>query len=189
MGKKRNTVYHYDNFNSSLCESYVGCEAIISNASGCGVMLKDYAQQLADDPAYAERAKTISDLVKDVSEIISRDDIARLALSKPRKVAFHAPCTLQHGLKLKAQTETLLQKLGMELTEIKDSHLCCGSAGTYSILEPVIAAQLRQAKLRNLQASEPELIVTANIGCQHHLQSATTTPVMHWVELIAANLS
>lgn len=166
-----------------------GCEAIISNASGCGVMLKDYAEQLADDPAYADKAKTISEKVKDVSEIIHAEDIARLVLKKPRKVAFHAPCTLQHGLKLKSQAEALLTNLGMELLPIKDSHLCCGSAGTYSILEPVIATQLKKAKLENLQARQPELIVTANIGCQHHLQSATTTPVMHWIELVADNLS
>ena len=166
-----------------------GCEAIISNASGCGVMLKDYADQLADDPAYADKAKIISDMVKDVSELIHADDIPRLALKTSRKVAFHAPCTLQHGLKLKAKTESLLQNLGMELTQIKDAHLCCGSAGTYSILEPVIAAQLKQAKLKNLLASQPELIVTANIGCQHHLQSASTLPVRHWVELLADNLS
>lgn len=165
------------------------CEAIISNASGCGVMLKDYAEQLAADPAYADKANTISEKVKDVSEIIRAEDIARLALKKPRKVAFHAPCTLQHGLKLKAQAEAMLTSLGMELLPIKDSYLCCGSAGTYSILEPVIATQLKLAKLENLQARQPELIVTANIGCQHHLQSATATPVMHWIELVADNLS
>ena len=166
-----------------------GCEAIISNASGCGVMLKDYAIQLADDPVYAKKAKTVSELVKDVSEIIRPEDISRLALKKSRKVAFHAPCTLQHGLKLKLQTETLLQNLGMELMPVKDSHLCCGSAGTYSILEPVIARQLQAAKLKHLLAHQPELIVTANIGCQHHLQSASPLPVLHWIEIIANELS
>ena len=166
-----------------------GCEAIISNASGCGVMLKDYAHLLAHDPDYADKAKTISDLVRDVSEIIRAEDISRLALPKTCKVAFHAPCTLQHGLRLKSKAQTLLQQLGMELTDIRDSHLCCGSAGTYSILEPVIATQLKHAKLNNLLANQPELIVTANIGCQHHLQSASPLPVVHWIEVIADNLS
>ncbi len=166
-----------------------GCEAIISNASGCGVMLQDYAQQLADDPRYAEKAKTVSSLAKDISQIITPVDTDKLTLRKPHTVAFHAPCTLQHGLRLKMHVENLLELMGMELVPVNDSHLCCGSAGTYSILQPELSAQLKQRKLTHLLANKPEYIVTANIGCQHHLQSGTNLPVLHWVELIAENLS
>lgn len=165
-----------------------GCEAIISNASGCGVMLADYAQQLADDPHYAEKAKTVSSLAKDISQLITPADTDKLILRKPSKVAFHAPCTLQHGLRLKTHVENLLELMGMELMPVNDSHLCCGSAGTYSILQPELSTKLKQRKLTNLLANKPEYIVTANIGCQHHLQSGTELPVLHWVELVSESI-
>lgn len=166
-----------------------GCEAIISNASGCGITLKEYAQYLDHDPAYASKAETISAMVKDISEIVTEDDLEKLRLSESVRIAFHAPCTLQHGLKLATQVEDLLKKLGCECLAINDSHLCCGSAGTYSILQPKLSQKLKQNKLENLQASSPEYILTANIGCQHHLNSDSQIPVMHWVELVAKYIS
>jgi len=165
-----------------------GCEAIVSNASGCGVMLKDYGEQLAHDPHYADKAKTISSLTKDISEVITDEDTDKLVLRRPCKVTFHAPCTLQHGLRLKDRVEKLLELLGMELMPVSESHLCCGSAGTYSILQPGLSTRLKQRKLKNLLSGQPQYIVTANIGCQHHLQSASNIPVVHWVELIAENI-
>jgi len=166
-----------------------GCEAIITNASGCGVTLKEYAQYLEHDPDYANKARIISELVKDVSEIITEQDIEKLKLSDPVKVAFHAPCTLQHGLKLSAHVEGMLGKLGCELLPVNDSHLCCGSAGTYSILQPKLSKSLKQNKLENLQVDSPQYILTANIGCQHHLNSESKVPVMHWIELVAQQLN
>ena len=166
-----------------------GCEAIISNASGCGITLKEYGGYLDHDPEYAQKARLISNLVKDISEIISEQDIENLKLTTPVKVAFHAPCTLQHGLKLSAHVENMLSKLGCELLPINDSHLCCGSAGTYSILQAKLSQNLKQNKLDNLQAGSPQYILTANIGCQHHLNTESTIPVMHWIELVAKNIS
>lgn len=166
-----------------------GCEAIISNASGCGITLKEYGQYLDHDPDYAEKAQAISKLVKDVSEIMTNDDLEHLKLTEAVKIAFHAPCTLQHGLKLADHVENILTKLGCECLPVNDSHLCCGSAGTYSILQPSFAQQLKHNKLDNLQQESPTYILTANIGCQHHLASESQVPVMHWIELVAKNIN
>jgi glycolate oxidase iron-sulfur subunit len=165
-----------------------GCEAIISNASGCGITLKEYPQYLDHDAEYAEKASKISELVKDISEIITEQDAEKIRLPETIKVAFHAPCTLQHGLKLAPHVENLLSKLGCKLLPVNDSHLCCGSAGTYSILQSRLSQQLKLNKLANLQAHSPEYILTANIGCQHHLLSESKVPVMHWVEMVAKHL-
>lgn len=165
-----------------------GCEAIISNATGCGITLKEYATYLRHDSAYAARAEEISSLARDISEMIRTDDVVKLKLKKSLKISFHAPCTLQHGLKLKDQTETLLEKLGFELCPVNDEHLCCGSAGTFSVLQPALAEQLKQNKLDNLSRDNPEYILSANIGCLHHLQSGTRIPVKHWTELVAFHL-
>ena len=165
-----------------------GCEAIVSNASGCGITLKEYAQYLDHDQDYAEKASKISQLAKDVSEIITEQDIDKIKLPEVVKIAFHAPCTLQHGLKLAPHVENLLSQLGCELLPIDDSHLCCGSAGTYSILQSKLSQQLKSNKLANLQAHSPDYILTANIGCQHHLHSESKVPVMHWVEMVAKHL-
>lgn len=161
-----------------------GCEAIVSNASGCGITLKEYAQYLEHDPDYAEKARFISERVRDVSEIISDNDINRLKLPKTVRVAFHAPCTLQHGLRLSGLVEDLLTKIGCELLPVTDSYICCGSAGTYSILQPELSQQLKENKLRNLNIHQPEYILTANIGCQHHLNTNSQVRVMHWIELV-----
>jgi glycolate oxidase iron-sulfur subunit len=162
-----------------------GIEAIITNASGCGVMIKGYAEALKHDQNYAKKAEKVSALAKDLSEILIAEDLSRLALpaQKP-KIAFHAPCTLQHGQKLSGRVENLLTYLGFCLTSISDSHLCCGSAGTYSLLQPELSQKLLFNKIRSLEQGEPDLIVTANIGCLTHLQSATTKSIKHWVELL-----
>lgn len=165
-----------------------GCEAIVSNATGCGITLKEYPTYMQDHPAYTDKAKKISEQVKDISEIISEHDLGKLKLPKPEKVSFHVPCTMQHGLKLKGKTEKLLGELGFELAPVRDAHLCCGSAGTYSILQPVMSEQLKQNKLACLSETQPDYIITANIGCLHHLQSGTEIPVRHWTELVALHL-
>jgi glycolate oxidase iron-sulfur subunit len=167
-----------------------GAEAIVMTASGCGVMVKDYGWLLRDDPVYAEKAARISAATQDISEILVAERTAlasRSALRSPlpaKKIAYHPPCTLQHGQKLMGGVEALLTDAGFELTPVAEKHLCCGSAGTYSILQPEIANQLKARKLGNLQAGAPELIATANIGCLTHLQSGSNIPVRHWVELL-----
>ena len=173
-----------------------GAEAIVMTASGCGMMVKDYGYVLARDAAYAEKAKRISELTKDISEIIAgeKDHVKTLTSHGSRvtghqKVAFHSPCSLQHGLKLKGSVESLLSDLGYELTLVPDAHLCCGSAGTYSILQPELSQQLLANKIKTLTSESPAAILTANIGCQAHLQTATELPVRHWIEALDDRLS
>ncbi len=172
-----------------------GVEALVVTASGCGVMIRDYGYQLAADPAYAEKAARISALAKDLSEIVLAEQTGLSALiphpsstTQPsaarRRVAFHSPCTLQHGLKIRGQVETLLSHVGFEVMPVRDAHLCCGSAGTYSILHPEIAQRLRDEKIAALAEYAPDEIVTANVGCQSHLQSGMERPVRHWIELV-----
>ncbi|MBU4500305.1 MAG: glycolate oxidase subunit GlcF [Gammaproteobacteria bacterium] len=166
-----------------------GAEAIVMTASGCGVMVKDYGWQLRDDPAYADKAARISAATRDISEVLfaEREALEPLTATRSplaRRIAYHPPCTLQHGQKLSGGVEALLAQAGFELTAVAEKNLCCGSAGTYSILQPEIAGQLKTRKLGHLEAGAPELIVTANIGCLTHLQSGTSTPVRHWVELL-----
>ncbi len=162
-----------------------GIDAILVNASGCGVMLKEYGEKLADSAEYAEKAKIISSLVKDPVELLIDEDLGRLDIKVPdQKIAFHAPCTLQHGLKQQGVVENLLTDLGFDLVEIQDSHLCCGSAGTYSIFQPEISNQLLSNKLEAITRDNPDIVVTANIGCQMHLQSGLDKPVKHWISLL-----
>lgn len=166
-----------------------GVEAIVSTASGCGNFLHDYERLFKDDPVYAAKASRINALVKDVSEVLAAEDLSPLQLKTgASSVAFHCPCTLQHGLALNATTQQLLSTLGFSLPTIKDEHLCCGSAGTYSVFNATIATELRRRKLSALEASEPDVILTANIGCQSHLAAGTATPVKHWVEYVADRL-
>ena len=160
-----------------------GAEAIIITASGCGAMVKQYASLLKDDPHYAAKAQRVSELTKDLSEILNANDIKQLKVANPKRIAFHPPCTLQHAQQLNGQVESLLEAAGFELVKINDKHLCCGSAGSYSILQAKLANQLRERKLHDLQVDQPEMIVTANIGCQLHLQAGTELPVKHWIEL------
>ena len=163
-----------------------GAEAIISTASGCGLMLKEYKKALHDDPAYKDKAQRISELSKDIVEVLSQEDLSRFHSSAEQfgKVAFHPPCTLQHGQQLANVTEKLLRQLGFDLTPISDSHICCGSAGTYSLFQPTLSKQLRDNKSAAILAGEPDLIATANIGCQLHLTAGLQRPVVHWVELV-----
>lgn len=161
-----------------------GVEAIVSTASGCGNFLSDYESLFKDEPSYAAKAKTIDGLLKDVSEVLATTDLSRLKLREGASVAFHCPCTLQHGLALKSTTQQVLSKLGFKLPTIKDEHLCCGSAGTYSIFNGEIADELLQRKLQALETSNPDVIITANIGCQTHLATRTDTPVKHWIEQV-----
>jgi glycolate oxidase iron-sulfur subunit len=173
-----------------------GVEAIVMTASGCGVMVRDYGHLLAHDPAYAAKAQRISQLTQDIGEIIATEKDRLLALMPPAsssaahtKVAFHPPCTLQHGLKMKGRIETLLATLGFDLTPVADAHLCCGSAGTYSILQPGLSQRLLTNKIKALSDGAPSAILTANIGCQSHLQSATGLPVKHWIEALDDRLN
>ncbi len=163
-----------------------GAEAIVMTASGCGVHVKDYGRLLRGDPAYAEKAGRIAELTKDLSEVLAREDLS--TLDPPNhagiKVAYQAPCTLQHGQGLSGAVETVLKNLGFTLTPVAEPHLCCGSAGTYSLLEPRLSRQLLERKLKALQAGRPEVIATANIGCLAHLNTQSPVPVRHWIELL-----
>lgn len=164
-----------------------GAEAIAVTASGCGVMIKDYGHLLKDDPDYADKAERVSALAKDISEILRDTDFSTQNIEIPaymQKVAFHSPCTLQHGQQLNGVVEGILSKAGFTLTPVTDAHLCCGSAGTYSILQPELSQQLLNDKLQALQTPEPDIIATANIGCQMHLGSAADKKVLHWIELL-----
>jgi glycolate oxidase iron-sulfur subunit len=156
-------------------------EAIVMTASGCGVTVKEYGHLLAQDPQYADKAERISALTRDLCEVITPQDVEHGARGR---VAFHSPCTLQHGQQLRGKVEALLGAAGYELTAVDDAHLCCGSAGTYSLLHPEIGGELRARKLAALCAGAPEVIATANIGCLTHLQAASVAPVRHWIELL-----
>lgn len=169
-----------------------GAEAIVMTASGCGVTVKDYGHLLAHDKAYAEKARRISAITRDLSEILPEFEIelARKLQGKiTQRIVWHPPCTLQHGQQIRGKVEGLLRSAGVDVKLCADSHLCCGSAGTYSVLQPELSYQLRDNKLRNLQATGAEIILSANIGCLTHLQSGTSTPVRHWVELLDSALS
>jgi len=162
-------------------------EAIVMTASGCGVTVKEYGHLLAHDEAYAAKAGRIAMLTRDLSEILPEVEeqiAAKLKGKIAKRVAFHPPCTLQHGQQIRGKVEGVLRAAGVDVQLCADSHLCCGSAGTYSVLHPEIAHALRDRKLANLEATRPDEIVSANIGCMTHLQSGTGTPVTHWIELI-----
>ncbi|MCB1740509.1 MAG: glycolate oxidase subunit GlcF, partial [Gammaproteobacteria bacterium] len=164
-----------------------GAEAIIVTSSACSVMVKEYAHLLAEDPRYAEKARRVSTLARDLCEVIDELPLGFTRIDErdtpPTRIAFHSPCTLQHGQQLRGVVERILGRLGYELVPVQDAHLCCGSAGTYSILQPTLSTQLRANKLAALQANRPEFIATANIGCLNHLAEASELPVRHWVEL------
>jgi glycolate oxidase iron-sulfur subunit len=156
-------------------------EAIVMTASGCGVTVKEYGEHLAGDPAYRDKAARVAALTRDLCEVVSPGEIRG---RNRGKVAFQSPCTLQHGQKIRGRVEALLAAAGYELAPVDDAHLCCGSAGTYSLLQPDIALELRGRKLNALQADSPDVIATANIGCLTHLQGAAARPVRHWIELL-----
>jgi glycolate oxidase iron-sulfur subunit len=169
-----------------------GAEAIVMTASGCGITVKEYGHLLRHDPAYAAKAERISDLTKDLSEILPDFELAlqdKLAGKIGKRVAYHPPCTLQHGQQIRGKVERLLGIVGVDVQLCEDSHLCCGSAGTYSVLQPDLSYRLRDDKLAKLQATDPQMIVSANIGCLTHLQSGTNAPVRHWIELVDSALA
>lgn len=161
-----------------------GAEAIVQTASGCGAFVKEYGHLLRFDPAYADKAARVSALTKDLVELLAAQDLDALRVKAERRMAFHCPCTLQHAQRLGGAVERVLTRLGFTLTAVPDAHLCCGSAGSYSITQPDIARQLRDHKLNALESGNPEVIVTANIGCQTHLDGAGRTPVRHWIEIV-----
>lgn len=164
-----------------------GIDTLIMNASGCGVTVKEYGHILRDDPAYAAKAARISALTRDLSELLPElaEKLRGKVSAQGGQIAFHPPCTLQHGQQLRGGVEQHLGALGFSVKVANnEAHLCCGSAGTYSVLNPGIAYQLRDRKLGALGEMQPEVIVSANIGCITHLQSGTTTPVRHWVEVL-----
>jgi glycolate oxidase iron-sulfur subunit len=163
-----------------------GVQAIVSSASACALAIKDYARALAHDPNYAAKAARISALARDLSELLPQLSTALKDRIRPppQRLAFHPPCTLQHGQKLRGVVESQLRSLGFEVGTPHESHLCCGSAGAYSILQPEIATELRDRKLEALGALQPSCILSANVGCIQHLQSGTQTPVKHWIEVL-----
>ena len=175
-----------------------GAQAIVITASGCGTLVKEYGHHLAHDPRYAEKAARIGALSKDISEVIfaERDRLEELLgaslssanAAKPR-IAFHSPCSLQHGLKIRGTVEAILVSAGFELTMVPDSHLCCGSAGTYSILEPQLSQRLLKNKVAALESGAPEVVATANIGCLTHIQSGTAINVKHWINVLDERLT
>ena len=165
-------------------------EAIVMTASGCGAVVKEYGHLLRDDPAYADKAAKVSAMTRDLCEVIASEfeRLAPLLGKKGGRVAFHPPCTLQHGQALRGATERLLVRAGFELAPVPDAHLCCGSAGTYSLLQPELGRQLRGNKIAALESGAPELILTANIGCQAHLAGGTDLPVRHWITALEERL-
>lgn len=172
-----------------LVESGV-IEAIVMNASGCGALVKEYAHHLRHEPAYSQRAERIVALLKDIAEIVApHTSLLRERLSAGAQVAFHPPCTLQHWQGLRPLSEKVLVELGFELLPFPESHLCCGSAGTYSVLNPEIALALRNRKLDAITPVQPAMILSSNMGCIGHLQSGTQTPVRHWIEAVDERLS
>ena len=169
-----------------------GAEAILINASGCGSTVKEYGFYLQNDAQYAEKARRVSELAKDIVEILigETENLTPLFHQQPSQatLAYHPPCSLQHGQKLGGKVESLLAGLGFAVLLPKDSHLCCGSAGTYSFLQPELSARLRQNKVNNLEALKPQAVLSGNIGCIAHIGSGTDIPVMHWIEYLDQQL-
>jgi glycolate oxidase iron-sulfur subunit len=183
-----------------------GAEAIVVTASGCGTMVAEYGHTLRNDVAYAQKAARVSALYRDVSQVIEQERMRLSELLRAKseiipvdaevarqKLAFHSPCSLQHGLKIRGVVESLLRDAGFELTQVPDGHLCCGSAGTYSILQSELSQQLLANKVAALESGDPDVIVTANIGCMAHIESglhaSSGTPILHWIELLDRRLS
>jgi glycolate oxidase iron-sulfur subunit len=163
-----------------------GAEAILVSASGCGSAVKEYGYLLKDDAQYAQKAQRVTSLARDISEVLRDEALEPLNL-KPTtsRIAFHSPCTLQHAQQLNGVVENILRQAGFLLTTVNDAHLCCGSAGTYSLLQPQLSQQLLSNKISELEKDQPEIIATANVGCQLHLQTAASKPVKHWIELLS----
>lgn len=168
-----------------------GTEAIVISASGCGAMIKEYGYILRNDPVYQDKARHISMIARDIGEIIVTEGVGKLRgiiNASTNRFAFQNPCSLQHGQKMKDKTEQLLKKLGYQICDVEDTDQCCGSAGTYSLLQTDLSEKMRKKKIESLQAVKPDVIMTANIGCQLHLQQATDIPVRHWIEILEEDI-
>ena len=162
-----------------------GAEAVVVTATGCGTSVQDFGRLLQHDPDYADKAATVSGLYRDLLEVVeAQAGDSKPAESSRRRIAVHTPCSMQHGLGINGRIERLLERAGYEICRVEDAHLCCGSAGTYSMLQPALATQLRADKIAALSVDQPEVIATANIGCQLHLAQGNDVPVVHWVELL-----
>jgi len=168
-------------------EVNAGVEAIISTASACSLELKEYEYLLRGDVLYAEKAKHISALARDISEVVAAEDLTVLKSERTERVVFHPSCTLQHGQKLGGVVESILTQAGFDLLPVKDAHICCGAAGTYALMQPEIGLELCERKLAALQAEKPQLITSANIGCLKHLDAGANVQVVHWIELLASS--
>jgi len=178
--------------NVEACEEQLdaGAECVVSTASACGLMVKDYGRLLAGDPSYAARARRVSEATRDLSEIIEPADLGRAGLvpGEGPRVAWQSPCTLQHGQRNVGRVEALLAAAGYSIVPVKDAGLCCGSAGTYSLTQRDLSRELRTRKLESLMAGRPDVIATANVGCLTHLRETSPAPVRHWIELVDAAL-
>jgi len=182
------TITIKNNIDRLISEFDKGIEGIVMTASGCGEMFKDYPHLLRNNEQYKEKAKLVASKTFDLTEVIDAEKLKEKLNINQKNIAIHTPCTLQHAQKLPSNIETIFSACGYQLTPIKDKHLCCGSAGTYSITQPKLSEQLREQRLAGLMIGEPDLIVTANIGCLHHLNSGSTVPVRHWIEVVAEDL-
>ncbi len=162
-----------------------GVDAVVVTATGCGTSVQDFGRLLQHDPDYANKAATVSSLHRDLLEVVEAvADEIEPADSRYRRVAVHTPCSMQHGLGINGRVERLLERAGYVICRVEEAHLCCGSAGTYSMLQPALATQLRANKIAALSVDRPEIIATANIGCQLHLAQGNDVPVVHWIELL-----
>jgi glycolate oxidase iron-sulfur subunit len=161
-----------------------GVEALVMTASGCGLMVKEYGDLFKHDPLYADKARRISAATRDLVEVLAAEDLTSLKPDINGTVAFQSPCTLQHGQQLGGAVENLLRGLGVDLSAVANPSVCCGSAGTYSLLQPELSQRLLQDKVKALESAGPDVIATANIGCLTHIQSMTSIPVRHWIEIL-----
>jgi glycolate oxidase iron-sulfur subunit len=161
-----------------------GLDAILVTASGCGTTIKDYGHLFRDEPDYAEKAQRVSELALDITEYLARLDLPPGERGSDLIVAYHSACSMQHGQRITAEPKMLLEKAGFEVRDVPEGHLCCGSAGTYNILQPEIAGRLRARKVRNIESVAPDVIATGNIGCMTQIAPATIVPVLHTVELL-----
>lgn len=164
--------------------SAIGVERVIITASGCGTTIKDYGHMLRLDPAYAEKARRISGLARDITEFLAELDLPKVSAPRPLRVAYHSACSMQHGQKIRSEPRRLLENAGFAVSDVPEGHLCCGSAGTYNILQPEIAVRLRDRKVANIRSVAPDIIATGNIGCITQIGQATEIPILHTVELL-----
>jgi glycolate oxidase iron-sulfur subunit len=196
--------YHLDDQDGGLADARAnidawwphiesGCEALVMNASGCGAQVKEYGHLLRLDRSYAEKARRVAELTKDLAELLPPMTDAIKSRLKPAtgaaRVVFHPPCTLQHGQQIRGDVEALLAALGADVQPVGEPNFCCGSAGTYSVLQPDLAYRLRDRRLAHLEAPAPDVILSANVGCIAHLASGTGRRVQHWIEWLDARLS